>query len=364
MIKFLDLYKVNYQYRSDLIEACANVIDSGWYINGPQVGHFEEDFAKYCGARFCVGLASGLDALKLTLRAWKELGRLSDGDEVIVPSNTYIATILAVTENSLKPLFVEPDPLTYNICPKNVESLLTSKTKAIIPVHLYGQLADMPAIMDLANQHGLLVLEDAAQAHGCKFNEKFAGNWGDAAGFSFYPGKNLGALGDAGAVTTSDLQLAEVIRALGNYGSEVKYYNIYKGLNSRMDEIQAAMLRVKLKRLDYETEQRRKIAEFYLEKIKNKNIRLPIIKTNSVWHLFVISSQKRDLLEKFLRDNKVATLIHYPVPPHKQNAFKEFNHQFFKVSECIHDQVLSLPVSSIQSKNDTKKIVNILNSFY
>ena len=259
MIDFLNLKSVNSRYRAELIDAAVRVIDSGWYIQGKEHQLFQEEFAAYCGTRHCIGVANGLDALILALRAWKELGKLREGDEVIVPSNTYIASILAISDNRLVPILVEPDAASYNLCPKKIEVAITRKTKAILPVHLYGQLADMPAIIEIAKRHQLLVLEDAAQAHGASLNGQKAGSWGDAAGFSFYPGKNLGALGDAGAITTDDDELAQTIRILGNYGSEKKYHNAYKGVNSRLDEMQAAMLRIKLGHLDKDTEKRKNV---------------------------------------------------------------------------------------------------------
>ena len=365
MIPFLDLKNINAQYRDKLIQAATDVIDSGWYIQGTQVEDFEREFADYCGVKHCIGVANGLDALILTLRAWKELGKLKGGDEVIVPANTYIASILAITENHLIPVLVEPDVDSYNLCPKNTEAAITPKTKAILPVHLYGQLADMPAIMDIAKRHNLLVLEDSAQAHGASMNGKKAGNWGDASGFSFYPGKNLGAVGDGGAVTTNDEELATTIRALGNYGSHKKYENLYQGLNSRLDEMQAAFLRVKLRHLDKEIEKRREIADYYLKNIKNENIILPTVRyeNNSVWHLFVIRANKRKELQKYLLDNGIQTLIHYPLPPHKQEAYKEWKDESCVISEQIHNEVLSLPISGVQSLKDTRKIVKILNEF-
>lgn len=259
MIDFLDLKKINAAYRTDLLDACSRVIDSGWYIGGKELQQFEADFAEYCGTRFCVGVANGLDALTLTLRAWRELGKLALGDEVIVPANTYIASILAITENGLVPVLVEPDEKSFNLHPSKIEALITPKTRVIMAVHLYGQLADMPVITAIAKKHNLLVLEDSAQAHGAQTNNKKAGNWGDASGFSFYPGKNLGALGDAGAITTNDPDLVEVLKALRNYGSHEKYKNIMLGVNSRLDEIQAAMLGVKLKHLDKEAQARKKL---------------------------------------------------------------------------------------------------------
>ena len=363
LINFLDLKKINAQYRTELIEACTSVIDSGWYINGTQVEAFESEFSDYCGSKHCVGVANGLDALTLILRAWKELGKIKNGDEVIVPANTYIATILAITENQLVPVLVEPDASSYNLSAKNIEVAITPKTKVILPVHLYGQLAEMPAVMDLADRFGLLVLEDAAQAHGCDFMSKKAGSWGDAAGFSFYPGKNLGALGDGGAVTTSDDELATTIRALGNYGSFKKYENIYKGVNSRLDELQAAILRVKLKKLDEDLKVRLGIANYFLSNIVNDAVKLPHITTNSCWHLFVVLCESRDDLRDYLEINGVQTLIHYPIPPHKQNAYREWNSQSYPVTERLHNQMLSLPISGVQKLEDTKKIVHYLNCY-
>ena len=363
LINFLDLKKINAQSRTELIEACTSVIDSGWYINGTQVEAFESEFSDYCGSKHCVGVANGLDALTLILRAWKELGKIKNGDEVIVPANTYIATILAITENQLVPVLVEPDASSYNLSAKNIEVAITPKTKVILPVHLYGQLAEMPAVMDLADRFGLLVLEDAAQAHGCDFMSKKAGSWGDAAGFSFYPGKNLGALGDGGAVTTSDDELATTIRALGNYGSFKKYENIYKGVNSRLDELQAAILRVKLKKLDEDLKVRLGIANYFLSNIVNDAVKLPHITTNSCWHLFVVLCESRDDLRDYLEINGVQTLIHYPIPPHKQNAYREWNSQSYPVTERLHNQMLSLPISGVQKLEDTKKIVHYLNCY-
>lgn len=365
MISFLDLKGLNAQYRAELIEACSRVIDSGWYIQGNECKEFDKEFASYCGTKYAIGVANGLDALILILRAYKELGIMKDGDEIIVPSNTYIASILAISQNNLLPVLVEPDINTYLIDPSKIEEKITSKTKAILPVHLYGQTCEMDAINEIAKKYNLKVIEDSAQSHGAYFQDKRSGNLGDASGFSFYPGKNLGALGDGGAVTTNDEQLANTIKALGNYGSHKKYENLYKGINSRLDEMQAAMLRVKLRYLDKEVEKRREIANYYLENIKNKNIILPVVRAedNHVWHLFVIRTSKRDELQKYLLDNGIQTLIHYPIPPHKQNAYQEWNNQSYPISEQIHDEVLSLPISGVQSLEDTKKIVQVLNEY-
>lgn len=369
MIPFLDLKNINQQYRNELIDACSRVIDSGWYIGGKELESFEKSFAEYCGTQFAIGVANGLDALILTLRAWKELGKLKDGDEVIVPSNTYIASILAITANNLTPVLVEPNIATYNIDPIKIKEAITAKTKVILPVHLYGQLASMPEIMQIAKQYNLLVLEDSAQSHGAQLQGIKAGNWGDASGFSFYPGKNLGALGDAGAVTTNDEELATMLKALRNYGSHEKYKNLVPGVNSRLDEIQAAILDIKLNYLDQETQHRRHIASLYLNGIKNPLIQLPLndmsAKTNKqhVWHLFVIRSNQRDTLQKYLLDHGVQTLIHYPIPPHKQQAYKEWNNLSYPISEQIHDEVLSLPIGPTLSAVDVERIIALCNQF-
>lgn len=372
MIPFLDLKAINTQYRDELVQACARVIDSGWYIQGAEVKAFEQEFAEYCGTKHCIGVANGLDALILVLRAWKEMGKLKEGDEVIVPANTYIASILAITENRLTPVLVEPDPATYNISPANIRAAITDKTKAIVAVHLYGQLADMPEIMNIAAEHDLLVLEDSAQAHGAEINGKKAGNWGHASGFSFYPGKNLGALGDAGAVTTNDDALAQTIRALGNYGSHKKYENLYQGVNSRLDEIQAAMLCVKLKRLDEETLRRREIAAAYTTGITNPKIRLPDIHYEAVnveqsyshvWHLFVIRNKHREALQNHLNKQGIQTLIHYPIPPHQQQAYKQWNDQSYPLTQAIHQQVLSLPISPVMTDDQVSTVIAACNSF-
>ncbi|WP_347453121.1 DegT/DnrJ/EryC1/StrS family aminotransferase [Acinetobacter thermotolerans] len=369
MIPFLDLKRVSQQYRDELIQACKRVIDSGWYIGGQELEKFEQNFANFCGTKFAIGVANGLDALILTLRAWKELGQLKDGDEVIVPANTYIASILAITANDLKPVLVEPDEQSLNISVDAIQSAITEKTKVILAVHLYGQLADMPKIMQIAERHNLLVLEDSAQAHGAKIQGKKAGNWGDASGFSFYPGKNLGALGDAGAITTNDAELARTLQALRNYGSHEKYKNLFVGVNSRLDEIQAAMLDVKLKYLDEEIVKRRQIAASYLSQIQNPFIALPLTGSDTqqykqhVWHLFVIQSEYRDELQSYLKENGVQTLIHYPIPPHKQEAYKEWNDLSFPITERIHAQVLSLPMGPTQTLEETQKVIELCNAF-
>lgn len=369
MIPFLDLKCINKQYRAELIEACTRVIDSGWYIGGNELETFEKNFAEYCGVKFVIGVANGLDALILTLRAWKELGKLQVGDEVIVPSNTYIASILAITANNLTPVLVEPDIHSYNIDPEKIEEAITDKTRVILPVHLYGQLAEMPKIMAIADKHSLLVLEDSAQSHGAEIGNKRAGNWGDASGFSFYPGKNLGALGDAGAVTTNDEELAQMLRALRNYGSHEKYKNLVPGVNSRLDEIQAAILDIKLKFLDQEVKHRRKIASLYLANVNNPLIQLPLSSVNAeaynqhVWHLFVIRTKHREALQKYLSENGIRTLIHYPIPPHKQEAYKEWNDLSYPISEKIHNEVMSLPLGPTMSLEEAEKVIQLCNSF-
>ena len=365
MINFLDLQKINNQYQKELKEACVRVIDSGWYIMGNELEAFEHEFAEYCGVKHAIGVANGLDALILVMRAWKELGKLKAGDEVIVPANTYIASVLAITENDLIPIFVEPNPTTYNLCPINVRAAITEKTKAILPVHLYGLISPMPELMDIAKEHDLLVLEDCAQAHGANIEGQKAGNWGDAAGFSFYPGKNLGALGDAGAITTNNDELAQTVKALRNYGSHKKYENLYQGVNSRLDEIQAAMLRVKLGYLDQETARRREIANCYRSEITNPLIQLPEWNNddNHVFHLFVIQTPKRDELQRYLADNGVQTVIHYPIPPHKQPAYVEWNQQSLPVTEEIHQQVLSLPIDPTMTVQQVDKVIILINQY-
>lgn len=365
MINFLDLRKINTQYQQDLKAACARVIDSGWYLLGDELSSFESDFAAFCSTKHAIGVANGLDALTLVLRAWKEAGRLKNGDEVIVPANTYIASILAVTANQLTPVLVEPDPYTYNLTAGNLKSALSSKTKAVLPVHLYGQLAEIKEITDFAAQHGLLVLEDCAQAHGAHFNGKKAGSWGHAGAFSFYPGKNLGALGDAGAITTDDDQLAEILRALRNYGSYEKYKNTYCGMNSRLDEIQAAMLSVKLKYLQQEIDMRKHIATKYTANIRHPDIVLPFVQAESahVWHLFVVRSKRRDELQIYLKEKGIQTLIHYPIPPHQQECYPQWQKLQLPITESIHKEVLSLPISPIMTEVEVEAVIASCNMF-
>ncbi|MEZ8120603.1 DegT/DnrJ/EryC1/StrS family aminotransferase [Vibrio splendidus] len=365
MIPFLDLKSINQQYQQELKEACARVIDSGWYIMGNELAAFEQEFAAYCGTQYCIGVANGLDALTLTLRAWKELGRLQTGDEVIVPANTYIASVLAITENDLVPVLVEPDENTFNLNTSNIQSALTEKTKAILPVHLYGQISPMDEIMNLANEHQLLVLEDCAQSHGAEIKGKKCGAWGHAAGFSFYPGKNLGALGDAGAITTNDKELYDVLVALRNYGSHKKYENKYQGVNSRLDEIQAAMLRVKLQHLDKETAHRQHIAQLYLKGISNPKVILPklTMEEGHVWHLFVVRTSERLALMGHLEKHGIQTLIHYPTPPHQQAAYKELATLSLPFTEQLHGEVMSIPMSPMMSLEDINSVIGIINDW-
>lgn len=365
MINFLDLKAINNQYQQKLKEACARVIDSGWYIMGNELTQFEAEFATYCGTRHAIGVANGLDALILVLRAWKELGKLKAGDEVIVQANTYIASILAITENDLVPVLVEPNPQTYNLDPDIVKAAITSRTKAILPVHLYGQLSPMRDLMVIAKEYDLLVLEDCAQAHGAESEGVRAGNWGDAAGFSFYPGKNLGALGDAGAITTNNNELAQTIKALRNYGSHKKYENLYQGVNSRLDEIQAAMLRVKLPYLEVETVRRQQIAQAYRAGITNPLITVPNVDDEliHVWHLFVVRSKKREALQQHLAAKGIQTLIHYPIAPHKQQAYSQWQNKPLPLTEKIHQQVLSLPLDPTMSDEAVNIVITAVNGF-
>jgi dTDP-4-amino-4,6-dideoxygalactose transaminase len=366
MIKFLDLHTINGQYQAEIESAVQSVIDSGWYINGQQLSAFEKEFSTWCGTKFCIGCGNGLDALVLILKAYQTLGKLQEGDEVLVPANTYIASILAISACNLKPVLIEPDERTFNMDPARIEVSITSKTKAIMPVHLYGQLADMEKINALAKKYGLLVIEDAAQAHGAmNKNGKKAGSFGHAAGFSFYPGKNLGALGDGGAVVTDDEELASMVRSLGNYGSKKKYEHFIKGVNSRLDEIQAAMLRVKLKYLDRDNEKRREVATAYDAGITNPLIQKPDRSGSKdhVFHLYVIRTKDRSRLQTYLKDNGIETLVHYPIPPHRQAAYREWEHLSFPVTEAIHREVLSLPISPSIEKIQVLKVINELNNF-
>lgn len=365
MIPFYSLKDVNASFEPELSNVVERVVHSGWYLLGEEVKKFESDFAKYCGVSHCIGVANGLDALTLILRAYKILGALKDGDEVIVPANTYIASILAISANNLVPILVEPKLTTYLIDEEKIEDAISSRTKAIMPVHLYGQLCNMGEINTIAKKYNLLVIEDSAQSHGAQFNGKRAGSFGDASGFSFYPSKNLGALGDAGAVTTNNEELASVVRQLANYGSEKKYVNNYKGVNSRLDEIQAAVLSLKLKRLDLDNQKRRNIAIKYKNGIKNNLITLPygIESESHVIHVFVVMCRYRERLIQYLAENGIQTLIHYPIPPHKQLAYREWNNLSYPITERIHNEILSIPMSPVLSDNEVEYIINSVNSF-
>jgi dTDP-4-amino-4,6-dideoxygalactose transaminase len=372
MIKFLDLQQINAQYTSELKQAAAEVIDSGWYLLGERLKRFEANLARYIGVKHGIGVANGLDALRLILKAYIQMGVMQEGDEIIVPANTYIATILAITDNRLKPILVEPDIHTYNLDISLIEQHITPRTKAIMVVHLYGQVCWSETLQAIAQKYHLKIIEDNAQAIGAEWNGRKTGFLGDAAGFSFYPGKNLGALGDAGAVTTDDDALAEVVRTLGNYGSKVKYVNDYQGLNSRLDEIQAAFLDIKLKYIDLENQRRREIAQYYCENIKHPAIILPLQNylnseirnlQSHVWHLFVIRTSYREKLQHYLTENGIQTLIHYPIPPHKQKAYKLWNAWEFPITEKIHNEVLSLPMSPVITHEEVEYIVRVINDF-
>ncbi len=381
MVKFLDIQKITSSFEPELSDAVKRVIDSGWYLQGDAVSQFENEYAQYIGAVNCIGTANGLDALRLILKAYIQMGVMKEGDEVIVPANTYIASMLAISDNNLTPILVEPDINTYNLDVNLIEKSITSKTKAIMVVHLYGQVCWSKELEELAKKHNLKIIEDNAQAAGAQITYSSlsalhsrlvrSGALGDAAGHSFYPGKNLGALGDGGAVTTSDDELAHTIRALANYGSTKKYVNDYKGLNSRLDEIQAAVLSVKLRKLDADNQHRREIANYYLQNIKHPDVILPNINSqdsslsdiNCVWHLFVIRHPDRDRLQRYMTENGIQTLIHYPIPPHKQGAYKEWISLSYPITEMIHQNVLSLPISQVMSMEEAQQIVEVINSF-
>jgi dTDP-4-amino-4,6-dideoxygalactose transaminase len=365
MIKFLDLQKINAVYQESFQEKLKLVLDKGWFILGDEVKSFETNFASYCGTKYCIGVGNGLDALVLIFKGYIQLGKLQKGDEVIVPANTYIASILAILQADLIPVLVEPKLETYNINPDLIADKITSKTKAILAVHLYGQLAEMEKMNAIAKEHNLLIIEDAAQAHGAASNHLKAGNLSDAAAFSFYPGKNLGALGDAGAITTNDESLANVLYSLRNYGSEKKYHNEFIGTNSRLDELQAAFLNVKLPHLDSDNEKRRAIAKRYLSEIKNDRIILPTwnLSDNHVFHLFVIRTNNIEQFQNYLSENKIETMIHYPIPPHKQKAFATWNSLSFPITEQIHNEVLSLPISPIMTTEDVDFVIEIINNY-
>lgn len=366
MIKFLDLQKINLANQQEIEEKLLNIFRSGWYLLGNEVKSFEENLAKYIGASYAIGVANGLDALRLILRAYIELGIMNFGDEIIVPANTYIASLLAISDNGLVPVLVEPSDNSFNIEISKIEEKITEKTKGIMIVHLYGQVIFSDELKNIAKKYNLKIIEDNAQAIGAEWNNIKTGNLGDASGFSFYPGKNLGALGDAGAVLTNDEKLANTIRALANYGSNQKYINFFQGLNSRLDEIQASVLNVKLKYIDQDNQRRKDIAKRYISEIKNPNIILPKFPQNEkehVWHLFVIRTEEREKLQNFCTENGIQTLIHYPIPPHRQEAYKDLNHLSFPITEKIHEEVLSLPISPVMTEEEISFVIKLINKY-
>lgn len=361
MIKFLDLKKINNRYREEIDSRIKNILDKGWYLQGEENENFTKNFANFCGTKFALGVANGLDALNLIIKAYG----FGNGDEIIVPANTYIATILAISENGCIPILVEPDIKTYNINPDSIEEKITTKTKAIMVVHLYGQAVQMEKIWKIAKKYNLKIIEDSAQAHGAIYQENRTGNLGDASGFSFYPGKNLGCIGDGGAVTTNDEELFNKIKAIANYGSDRKYHHIYKGVNSRLDEIQAAVLDVKLKHLDSDNNKRREISKYYRENIKNSKIILPETydEKSHVWHIFAVRTHNRNEFQKYLTERGIQTIIHYPTPPHKQGAYKEWNNLSFTITEEIHNTILSLPISPVMTDSEIEKVVEVVNEY-
>jgi dTDP-4-amino-4,6-dideoxygalactose transaminase len=372
MIKFLDLKAINDSFEPELSEAVLRVLKAGWYLQGEETNSFEKEYAKFTGTKHCIGVANGLDALRLILKAYIEIGFMEKGDEIIVPANTFIASMLAISDNGLIPTLVEPDINSYNIDSKRIKEKITDRTKGIMLVHLYGKNAMNSEIQILAEKYNLKIIEDNAQAIGAYFENRRTGSLGQAAGHSFYPGKNLGCLGDGGAVTTNDDELAKIIRALANYGSNIKYVSNYQGLNSRLDEIQSAILRIKLKRLDADNKRRHQIAQYYCDNISNTEIILPVEKDyfqlstfnfqlSHVWHLFVIRHPERDKLQQYLDKNEIQTLIHYPIPPHKQLAYKEWNNLHLPITEQIHNEVLSLPISPVMNDAEITKVVEVIN---
>ena len=365
MIKFLDLKGITDLYSGEIHEAVSRVVDSGWYLQGRENADFEKRYADYIGTQYCVGVGNGLDALIWIYRAYVELGVMQPGDEVIVPANTYIASILALTENGLKPVLVEPDPETLEIDDRLIEAAITRRTRSVLIVHLYGRCAYTERIAELCRKHGLKLVEDNAQAHGCRFNGRRTGSLGDAAGHSFYPGKNLGALGDAGAVTTDDRQLADVVRALANYGSQRKYVFKYKGRNSRLDELHAAVLSVKLRHLDEDNSRRQQVANYYYDHISNPLLTLPrrMPDEMNVYHIFPVLCTERDRLQQYLAEQGIQTLIHYPIPPHKQECYREWNGLQLPVTEQIHQQELSIPISQVLTGEEMRQVVSALNLF-
>lgn len=360
-VQFLDLAKINNRFRREIDTVIGDILDSGWYLSGKYNQKFASSFAEYCGTKYALGVANGLDALSLIIKGFD----FQPGDEIIVPANTYIASILAISQNGCVPILVEPDESTFNIDISKIEESITNKTRAIMVVHLYGQAVQMSKVWDLAKKYNLKVIEDSAQAHGAIYNGKRTGNLSDAAAFSFYPGKNLGCFGDGGAITTNDEELYQRIKAIANYGSDRKYHHIYKGVNSRLDELQAAVLDIKLRYLDADNNARRRIAKIYREGISNPNILIPRTYSEeaAVWHIFAIRTKKRDLLHRYLIDNGVETLIHYPTPPHKQEAYSEWKNRKYPVSELLHNEVLSLPISPVMTEQEAEYVVDILNNF-
>ena len=359
MIKYLDLKAINEPY----VHAADKVLQSGWYLKGDYTSGFESAYDEYIGTKYCIGCGNGLDALTLIFRAYIEMGVMQEGDEVLVPANTYIASILAITENRLVPVFVEPDINTLQINDSIIEQAITERTRAIMIVHLYGRCAYTNRIGDICRKHHFKLIEDNAQAHGCKFEGRRTGSLGDAAGHSFYPTKNLGAFGDAGAITTDDAELSEVVRALGNYGSEKKYVFDYQGRNSRIDEIQAAILLAKLHCLDADNQRRKEIAAYYEKKISNPLVRITLSNRDSVYHILPVFSSRRDDLQRFLADNGIGTQIHYPVPPHKQKCYKELNALSLPITEKIHREELSIPCYQAMTDEDTTRVISLLNAF-
>ncbi len=366
MIPFLDLHKINQRFEKEFQQGFTSFLDSGYYILGGNVSAFETEFANYCNTKYCIGLGNGLDALRLILEAYVVLGRLNKGDEVLVSSNTYIATIIAIKQAGLTPVLVEAESDTFNFSLKDLRNSVSEKTKAIMPVHLYGQLSPMEEIAAIAKEKNLLIIEDAAQAHGAKNSRGvLAGNLGDAAGFSFYPTKNLGALGDAGAITTNNDELATVLKKLRNYGSSSKYVNEYLGFNSRLDDIQASFLRIKLPLLNEDNNRRIIIANQYLSRINNKKIKLPSHNNDGdhVFHQFVVQVENRESFINYFKEKEIGTLIHYPIPPHKQEALSEFSELHFPITEKIHKEVVSIPINPILSDSEVEEIIQVLNSY-
>ena len=361
MISFLDLEKVNNRFRQEIDMRIKDILDRGWYLQGEENEKFCQNFASYCGSKYALGVGNGLDALRLIIKAYG----FGKGDEIIVPANTYIATILAITDNDCTPILVEPDINTYNINPDLIEAAITPRTKAIMVVHLYGQAVEMEKIWKIARKHDLKVFEDSAQAHGAKYQGRMTGNLSDAAAFSFYPGKNLGCLGDGGAITTNDEGIYQKVKALANYGSDRKYHHIYKGLNSRLDEIQAAVLDIKLPYLDADNKRRREISTYYRNNINNPLIVLPKTYDEEahVWHVFAVRTKERDRFQEYLRSKGVQTIIHYPTPPHKQEAYKEWNNRSYPITEQIHKEIISLPISPGMTDDEVVELVRIVNEY-